>query len=57
MHKMNLALNNQQWVLCHKTKQNKTKPNSKQVVMPLKSIGHSAIDLYFVLFLNIVLSA
>ena len=27
MYKENLALNNLQWLICHKTKPNQTKPN------------------------------
>ena len=26
---MDLTLNNQQWLICHKTKRNETKPNQK----------------------------
>ena len=29
MYKEDLAFNNQQWLICHKTKPNSTKPNPK----------------------------
>ena len=30
MNKPDLALNNLQWLVCHKTKQNQTKPTSRE---------------------------
>ena len=35
MYKEDLALNNLQWLICHKTKQNQTKPNLRIMCMYL----------------------
>ena len=40
---MYLALNDQQWLICHKTKQNKTKQNlfeSPMTIIPKKDISY-----------------
>ena len=40
MYKEDLSLNNLHWLICHKSQPNKTKNNSRQVYMPLKSIKY-----------------
>ena len=40
MYKKDFALKNQQWLVCHKTKPNQTKPN-------LKSNGELLVEFFF----------
>ena len=39
---MNLALNNLQWLMCHKTK---TKPNSKTGASPSNTVSYRTLDI------------
>ncbi len=51
MHKEDLALSNLQWLICHKTKTNQTKPNFDIISVKQDLTGGSINELLLVLII------